>query len=107
MKVTQAPIPEQISRSSSARFVRIKVQACGVCHSDVLTKEGSWPGTQYPLQDMKWRASSMKWVSVFQGRGYRTRVRKRGARKKLGASVYIDSKSMNPAETLQKLGGGY
>ncbi len=28
--------------------VRIKVQACGVCHSDVLTKEGGWPGIEYP-----------------------------------------------------------
>ena len=28
--------------------VRIKVQACGVCHSDVLTKAGLWPGIQYP-----------------------------------------------------------
>ncbi|MBZ5538093.1 MAG: alcohol dehydrogenase [Acidobacteriia bacterium] len=28
--------------------VRIQVQACGVCHSDVLTKEGAWPGIQYP-----------------------------------------------------------
>ena len=28
--------------------VRIKVQACGVCHSDVLTKEGLFPGIQYP-----------------------------------------------------------
>jgi len=28
--------------------VRIKVQACGVCHSDVFTKEGLWPGIQYP-----------------------------------------------------------
>jgi D-arabinose 1-dehydrogenase-like Zn-dependent alcohol dehydrogenase len=28
--------------------VRIRVQACGVCHSDVLTKEGLWPGIQYP-----------------------------------------------------------
>jgi D-arabinose 1-dehydrogenase-like Zn-dependent alcohol dehydrogenase len=28
--------------------VRIKVQACGVCHSDLFTKEGSWPGIQYP-----------------------------------------------------------
>src|SRR5213080_148360 len=28
--------------------VRIKVQACGVCHSDVFTKEGAWPGIQYP-----------------------------------------------------------
>jgi D-arabinose 1-dehydrogenase-like Zn-dependent alcohol dehydrogenase len=28
--------------------VLIKVQACGVCHSDVFTKEGAWPGIQYP-----------------------------------------------------------
>src|SRR6266404_1127678 len=28
--------------------VRIKVEACGVCHSDVFTKEGSWPGIHYP-----------------------------------------------------------
>jgi D-arabinose 1-dehydrogenase-like Zn-dependent alcohol dehydrogenase len=28
--------------------VRIKVQACGVCHSDLFTKEGLWPGIQYP-----------------------------------------------------------
>jgi D-arabinose 1-dehydrogenase-like Zn-dependent alcohol dehydrogenase len=28
--------------------VRIKVQACGVCHSDELVVEGSWPGIQYP-----------------------------------------------------------
>src|SRR6516225_3857116 len=31
-----------------AGHVRIKVQACGICHSDVLTKEGAWPGIQYP-----------------------------------------------------------
>jgi D-arabinose 1-dehydrogenase-like Zn-dependent alcohol dehydrogenase len=28
--------------------VRIKVAACGVCHSDWFTKEGTWPGIQYP-----------------------------------------------------------
>ena len=28
--------------------VRIKVQACGVCHSDLFVKEGAWPGIQYP-----------------------------------------------------------
>ncbi|MGA7413090.1 MAG: alcohol dehydrogenase [Bryobacteraceae bacterium] len=28
--------------------VLIKVQACGVCHSDLFTKEGAWPGIQYP-----------------------------------------------------------
>jgi len=31
-----------------AGHVLIKVQACGVCHSDLLTKEGAWPGIQYP-----------------------------------------------------------
>jgi D-arabinose 1-dehydrogenase-like Zn-dependent alcohol dehydrogenase len=28
--------------------VRIKVQACGICHSDTFTKDGSWPGIEYP-----------------------------------------------------------
>jgi alcohol dehydrogenase/propanol-preferring alcohol dehydrogenase len=28
--------------------VRIRVQACGVCHSDSLTKLGQWPGLQFP-----------------------------------------------------------
>jgi D-arabinose 1-dehydrogenase-like Zn-dependent alcohol dehydrogenase len=28
--------------------VRIAVQACGVCHSDMFVKEGHWPGLQYP-----------------------------------------------------------
>src|SRR5277367_2429315 len=32
----------------SRRQVRIKVQACGVCHSDLFTKEGAWPGITYP-----------------------------------------------------------
>ncbi|MGH7260662.1 MAG: alcohol dehydrogenase [Nitrospiraceae bacterium] len=27
--------------------VRIKVEACGVCHSDSFTKEGIWPGIRY------------------------------------------------------------
>src|SRR5215470_14568272 len=28
--------------------VRIRVEACGVCHSDVLVKDGGWPGLAYP-----------------------------------------------------------
>src|SRR6201998_425020 len=28
--------------------VRIKVAACGICHSDELVKEGLWPGLQFP-----------------------------------------------------------
>jgi len=54
MKVAQVPKPgadfevveREISKPGPGQ-VRIKVQACGVCHSDVLTKEG-WPGIQYP-----------------------------------------------------------
>src|SRR5215510_10893908 len=55
MKVAQISKPggdfEIVEReipTPGAGQVRIKVQACGVCHSDVLTKEGSWPGIQYP-----------------------------------------------------------
>jgi D-arabinose 1-dehydrogenase-like Zn-dependent alcohol dehydrogenase len=32
----------------TAGWVRIKIQACGICHSDSLVKEGLWPGLQYP-----------------------------------------------------------
>ena len=42
-EIVKREIPEP-----GAGQVRIKVQACGVCHSDVFTKEGSWPGIEYP-----------------------------------------------------------
>src|ERR1700751_2532212 len=41
-------IVERVVPEPSAGHVRIRVQACGVCHSDVLTKEGLWPGIEYP-----------------------------------------------------------
>ena len=34
--------------SPAAGQVRIKVQACGICHSDSLVKEGHWTGLQFP-----------------------------------------------------------
>jgi D-arabinose 1-dehydrogenase-like Zn-dependent alcohol dehydrogenase len=40
-------VEREIPRPGSGE-VRIRVQACGVCHSDVFTKEGWWPGIQYP-----------------------------------------------------------
>lgn len=40
-------VEREIPRPGAGQ-VRIKVEACGVCHSDVLTKEGGWPGIQYP-----------------------------------------------------------
>jgi D-arabinose 1-dehydrogenase-like Zn-dependent alcohol dehydrogenase len=35
-------------REPAPGIVRIRVQACGVCHSDVFTKEGSFPAIAYP-----------------------------------------------------------
>ena len=55
MKAAQIPSPgadfqivEREIPNPGAGQVRIKVQACGICHSDVLTKDGLWPGIQYP-----------------------------------------------------------
>src|SRR6266480_1236258 len=41
-------IVEKDTPKPGARQVRIKVQACGICHSDSFTKEGLFPGIQYP-----------------------------------------------------------
>ena len=41
-------IVERETPEPAAGQVRIRVQASGVCHSDSLTKEGLWPGIQYP-----------------------------------------------------------
>jgi D-arabinose 1-dehydrogenase-like Zn-dependent alcohol dehydrogenase len=42
-EIVERPIP-QPGRDQ----VRIKVEACGICHSDELVKQGYWPGLQYP-----------------------------------------------------------
>ena len=42
-ELVERPIPEP-----ERDQVRIKVEACGVCHSDVLVKDGLWPGLSYP-----------------------------------------------------------
>jgi D-arabinose 1-dehydrogenase-like Zn-dependent alcohol dehydrogenase len=42
-EIVERPIPEP-----GAGTVRIKVHACGICHSDSLTKEGAFPGIEYP-----------------------------------------------------------
>ena len=55
MKVAQISAPgadfEIVEREipiPGIRQVRIKVQACGICHSDMFVKEGHWPGLVYP-----------------------------------------------------------
>lgn len=42
-QIVERPIPEP-----GAGEVRIKVLACGICHSDVFTQAGVWPGIEYP-----------------------------------------------------------
>ena len=42
-ETVERPIPEPGEGS-----VRIRVEACGVCHSDALVKEGRFPGLEYP-----------------------------------------------------------
>lgn len=42
-EIVERELPEPLSGQ-----VRIKVEACGICHSDSLTKEGSFPGIEYP-----------------------------------------------------------
>jgi D-arabinose 1-dehydrogenase-like Zn-dependent alcohol dehydrogenase len=55
MKVAHVPKPgadlqiiEREIPKPGAEEVRIKVEACGICHSDVITKEGAFPGIEYP-----------------------------------------------------------
>src|SRR5260370_42123592 len=43
LELVEREIPEP-----GAGSVRLRVEACGICHSDSLTKEGLWPGLQYP-----------------------------------------------------------
>src|SRR5581483_141775 len=43
LEVVDRDIPEP-----NRGWVRVKVEACGVCHSDSLVTEGLWPGIQYP-----------------------------------------------------------
>jgi D-arabinose 1-dehydrogenase-like Zn-dependent alcohol dehydrogenase len=43
LELVERPIPEP-----GAGTVRIKVKACGICHSDAMTKEGLFPNIAYP-----------------------------------------------------------
>ena len=42
-EIVERPVP-----TAGAGQIRIAVKACGICHSDVLVKEGLLPGLQYP-----------------------------------------------------------
>jgi D-arabinose 1-dehydrogenase-like Zn-dependent alcohol dehydrogenase len=85
MKAVQVPkaggdfeIVERAMPKPGAGQVRVKVQACGVCHSDSFTKEGLWPGIQYP------RVPGHEVVGVIDELGPGVSVWKRGQRVGVG-----------------------
>src|SRR5256885_1399902 len=103
--------------------VRIKVEACGICHSDAIVKAGAYPGMKLPRVPGHEIAGRIDTVAV-QGigglghlgiqyarqMGFRTVAISRGADKEalareLGAHEYIDTQKVPAAEGLQKLGG--
>src|SRR5216110_577771 len=59
-------------------WVRIKIEACGICHSDSLIKEGLWPGIQYP------RVPGHEVIGVVDALGERVKPWKRGQRVGIG-----------------------
>ena len=85
MRVAQVPQPkgafEIVERDipePQSGWVRVKVEACGVCHSDSLTKEGLWPGIQYP------RVPGHEVIGVVDAVGENVRGWKNGQRVGIG-----------------------
>ena len=72
-ELVERPLPEP-----GPEWIRIKVQACGVCHSDSLVKEGHWPGIQYP------RVPGHEVVGVVDAVGERASQWKKGQRVGIG-----------------------
>jgi len=73
LEIVDREIPEP-----GAAQVRIKVQACGVCHSDSLMKEGMFPGIQYP------RVPGHEVAGVVDSVGENVKEWKRGQRVAVG-----------------------
>jgi D-arabinose 1-dehydrogenase-like Zn-dependent alcohol dehydrogenase len=73
LEVVEREIPEP-----QPGWVRIKVEACGICHSDSLVKDGHWPGIQYP------RVPGHEVIGVVDAVGERVKPWKTGQRVGVG-----------------------
>src|SRR5256886_713308 len=73
LEVVEREIPEP-----QPGWVRVKVEACGICHSDSLIKEGLWPGIQYP------RVPGHEVIGVVDAVGERVKPWKTGQRVGVG-----------------------
>src|SRR2546421_4594407 len=85
MKAVQVPKPggdfefvEPEITEPGPRQVRIRVQACGICHSDVIIKEGLFPGISYP------RVPGHEVAGVIDGVGAGVKDWKKGERAGVG-----------------------
>jgi D-arabinose 1-dehydrogenase-like Zn-dependent alcohol dehydrogenase len=98
-----AGIPENLSAVEAAPLL-----CAGITTFGALRDSGALPGDLVAVQGIGGLGHlGIQFANKF---GYRVAAIGRGAEnavlaKKLGASVYIDSKATNPAEALQKLGG--
>ena len=97
------PIPETLSDVEAAPLL-----CAGITTYNALRHSGAFPGDLVAVQGI----GGLGHLAIQFGNkfGYRVAAIGRGSEtaaiaKKLGASAYIDSKSMNAAEALQKLGG--
>ena len=85
MRVVQIPraggpfeIDERNIPDPQPGWLRVKVEACGVCHSDSLIKEGLWPGIQYP------RVPGHEVIGIVDGVGEGVKPWKNGQRVGVG-----------------------
>src|SRR5207248_8077484 len=98
-----AAIPETLSDTEAAPLL-----CAGITTYNALRHSGAFPGDLVAVQGIGGLGHlGIQFASKF---GYKVVAIGRGSEnaalaKKLGASVYIDSKSSKPAEELQKLGG--
>ena len=91
-QIVERQIPEP-----DAGQVRIKVNACGVCHSDALTVEGSLPFIQYP------RIPGHEVAGVIDELGTGVSAWKKGQRVKGYTAVTWDVSTVSPRRSLRDL----
>ena len=85
-EIVERPIP-----APGPGQIRIKVNACGICHSDVLVKEGLLPGIQYP------RVPGHEVAGVVDEVGDGTTTWKKGQRVGIGWALSLHGEQLSDA----------
>ena len=63
LSIDEVPVPEV-----GPGQILVKIEACGVCHTDLHAADGDWPVKPIPLlyQDMKVSVPLLQWAPVFR-----------------------------------------